>query len=102
MKAAAAAECPRISYSQALSARFVYHGEGYTVETCPASILTSYLTACVSLSDKMCGKRAEAVRGAVREALGTLANDDTDLARWYALDVLLSSNVPVPLLENVS
>ena len=84
---------PAISYSEALRSRFTLGQKTYTIRTCPGEVFKRFIEQC---GQEALGKqRWKPFQQA--DLLLLLDRDCSDVARWYAIDLLLAHNVSVPL-----
>jgi hypothetical protein len=79
---------PRISFTQATRARFVWRGQTHIVGTCPLEILQEFLMHHAA--------KASLPTHQLRELLELLDYPD-GLGRWQAVDSTLVYGVPLPL-----
>jgi hypothetical protein len=78
---------PRISYTSATRARFIWHDELHTIGTCPLEVLTEFLAhyaVCARLPAHQLTELHELL------AYG-------EIGRWQAIDTLLFYRVVLPL-----
>ncbi len=78
---------PRISYTSATRAHFLWSGELRTVETCSLEILTEFL-----MHHAVCARLPAYQLNELKQLLGY-----GELGRWQALDTLLTFGVALPL-----
>lgn len=84
---------PEISYRKALRSRFRLDQTTYTVRGCPVTAFQRFLCACGQASfNDLDWKPAY-----LEKLLLMLEKDGSDVARWYALNILLEHKVVVPL-----
>jgi hypothetical protein len=78
---------PRISFTQAMRARFLWRGQTHVVGSCDQSILTAFLLCHAGKAKLPAFQR--------RELLELL--DYEDIGRWQCLDTALTFGVLLPL-----
>ncbi len=84
---------PEISYSMALSSRFTLDRITYKVRDCPGDVFKRFIEGCGKASlDRRSWKPCQQTN-----LLLILDKDCSDVARWYAIDLLLEHKVAVPL-----
>jgi hypothetical protein len=84
---------PEISYRAALRSHFTLDHATYAVSDCPGSIFKHFVREC----GKVCFHRGIWKPVQLENLLRMLDTDCSDVARWYALNVLLEHQVKVPL-----
>lgn len=84
---------PEISYRKALSSRFVLEHTTYTVSACPIDTFRCFVSKCgqASFNSRLWGPVQQG------KLLRLLEKDCSDVARWYALNILLEHKVAIPL-----
>jgi len=84
---------PELSYRQALRGHFTLDQVTYRVGDCPVYVFKRLV--------RECGQAALPCRNLklthLEELLRLLEQDGSDVARWYAINVLLDHKVAVPL-----
>lgn len=84
---------PEISYRKALSSHFTLDQTVYTVNSCPITAFKRFICECGQDSLKNSAWRSTYLE----KLLLMLEKDCSDVARWYALNILLEHKVVVPL-----
>ncbi len=84
---------PAISYSEALRSRFTLGQRIYTVKTCPGEVFKRLIEQCGQ--EAFGGGKWKPFQQA--DLLRLLDRDCSDVARWYAIDLLLAHSVSMPL-----
>jgi hypothetical protein len=86
---------PDLSYRKALSCRFTLNQTTYTVADCPEEVFKRFIEECGQAPDR--SRRWSLAQ--LHKLLSILDTDCSNVARWYAIDVLLEHKVKVPLLQ---
>lgn len=84
---------PDISYRKALSCRFTLDQTTYIVADCPNDVFKRFIEGCGQAPDT--GRRWNLAQ--LNKLLRVLDKDCSNVARWYAIDMLLEYQVKVPL-----
>ncbi|GHP00414.1 hypothetical protein KSF_104610 [Reticulibacter mediterranei] len=87
---------PDISLYQALRSRFLLDQITYTVGDCPDDIFKRFITLC----SQTVGYSKYWKPLHLHKLLHMLDQDCSDVARWYAIEILLTHRVIVPLKRN--
>lgn len=84
---------PAMSYSEALKSRFTLDQVTYTIRNCSGDVFKRFIEKCgqTSLEHRKWKPFQQA------DLLHLLEKDCSDIARWYAINLLLEHKVNVPL-----
>jgi hypothetical protein len=84
---------PEMSYSEALKSHFTLDQVTYTIGNCPSDVFERFIEKCGQASLEH--RRWKPLQQA--DLLHLLEKDCSDIARWYAINLLLEHKVKVPL-----
>jgi len=85
---------PHISYENALASRFTMNKITYKVGACPNPVFKSFIEGCC----RQAPYKGRSWNSAQQEKLlSMLEKDESSVARWYVIDMLLACKVAVPL-----